>query len=76
MLGSGASDGRDAQIGSIGFGAYEVRSRRDVVEKYRARLREEAPYAYKDITPVVQTVEDAGVARRVARLAPLLTIKG
>lgn len=56
--------------------AAEVRFRRDVLAQYHDRLKEEAPYAYKDITPVVQTVEDADVARRVARLAPVLTIKG
>jgi tRNA-splicing ligase RtcB len=56
--------------------APEVRLRRDVLAEYHDRLKEEAPYAYKDITPVVQTVEDAHVARRVARLWPLLTIKG
>lgn len=56
--------------------APEVRLRRDVLAAYHDRLKEEAPYAYKDITPVVQTVEDAQVARRVARLWPLLTIKG
>lgn len=56
--------------------APEVRLRRDVLAQYHDRLKEEAPYAYKDITPVVQTVEDAGVARRVARMWPLLTIKG
>ncbi len=54
----------------------EVRLRRDVLAQYHNRLKEEAPYAYKDITPVVQTVEDADVARRVARMWPLLTIKG
>jgi tRNA-splicing ligase RtcB len=54
----------------------DVRFRRDVLAQYHDRLKEEAPYAYKDITPVVQTVEDADVARRVARLWPLLTIKG
>ena len=53
-----------------------VRLRRDILAEYHDRLREEAPYAYKDITPVVQTVEDAGIARRVARTWPLLTIKG
>jgi tRNA-splicing ligase RtcB (3'-phosphate/5'-hydroxy nucleic acid ligase) len=57
-------------------GAADVRLRRDILAKYHDRLREEAPYAYKDITPVVQTVEDAGIARRVARMWPLLTIKG
>ncbi|MCW5806362.1 MAG: RtcB family protein [Deltaproteobacteria bacterium] len=54
----------------------EVRLRRDVLSEYHDRLKEEAPTAYKDITPVVQTVEDAHVARRVARMWPLLTIKG
>jgi tRNA-splicing ligase RtcB (3'-phosphate/5'-hydroxy nucleic acid ligase) len=56
--------------------APDVRLRRDVLSEYHDRLKEEAPYAYKDITPVVQTVEDAGVAKRVARMWPLLTIKG
>jgi len=56
--------------------APDVRLRRDVLAEYHDRLKEEAPYAYKDITPVVQTVEDASVARRVARMWPLLTIKG
>ncbi|MEO7731574.1 MAG: RtcB family protein [Kofleriaceae bacterium] len=56
--------------------AADVRLRRDVLAQYHDRLKEEAPYAYKDITPVVQTVEDADVARRVARMWPLLTIKG
>lgn len=56
--------------------APEVRLRRDVLAEYEGRLKEEAPYAYKDITPVIDTVEAAGVASRVARLWPLLTIKG
>lgn len=56
--------------------APDVRLRRDVLAEHHDRLKEEAPYAYKDITPVVQTVEEAGVARRVARTWPLLTIKG
>jgi tRNA-splicing ligase RtcB (3'-phosphate/5'-hydroxy nucleic acid ligase) len=54
----------------------EVRFRRDVLAQYHDRLKEEAPYAYKDVTPIVQTVEDAEVAGRVARLWPMLTIKG
>jgi tRNA-splicing ligase RtcB len=53
-----------------------VRRRRDVLLKYHRRMKEEAPYAYKPVTPVVQSVEDAGVARRVARLWPLVTVKG
>ncbi|MEZ4301807.1 MAG: RtcB family protein [Polyangiaceae bacterium] len=53
-----------------------VRCRRDILAKYHQRMKEEAPYAYKPITPVVQSVEDAGIARRVARLWPLVTVKG
>jgi tRNA-splicing ligase RtcB len=54
----------------------EVRLRRDILQKHHQRLKEEAPFAYKPITPVVQTVEEAGVARRVARLFPIVTVKG
>lgn len=54
----------------------EVRSRRDILSKYHQRMKEEAPFAYKPITPVVQSVEEAGVARRVARLFPIITVKG
>ena len=56
--------------------APELRTRRDILEKYHRRMKEEAPSAYKAITPVVQSVEDAGVARRVARLWPMATVKG
>ncbi len=56
--------------------AHEVRRRRDVLAQYHDRLKEEAPYAYKDITPVIHTVGEAEIARPVARLWPLLTIKG
>jgi tRNA-splicing ligase RtcB len=53
-----------------------VRLRADVLAKYHRRVKEEAPYAYKDVGPVIRTVEDAGVARRIARLWPLMTVKG
>ncbi|WP_438042791.1 RtcB family protein [Sorangium sp. So ce128] len=46
------------------------------MSKYHQRRKEEAPYAYKPITPVVRSVEEAGIARRVARLWPLVTVKG
>ena len=54
----------------------QVKGRRDILGRHRQRLLEEAPGAYKDVSTVVQTVEDAGIARRVARLWPLLTVKG
>jgi tRNA-splicing ligase RtcB len=39
-------------------------------------VTEEAPGAYKDVAAVVAATEAAGLARKVARLVPLLCIKG
>jgi tRNA-splicing ligase RtcB len=39
-------------------------------------VAEEAPGAYKDVEAVVAAAEQAGLARRVARLRPLICIKG
>ena len=39
-------------------------------------LAEEAPFAYKDVERVVLVVEEAGLARRVARLVPIGVVKG
>ena len=54
----------------------EVKSRRDIVEKKRDELRQEAPYAFKGIGPIIETLAGAGIAQPVAELTPLLTIKG
>ncbi len=39
-------------------------------------VAEEAPEAYKDVTQVVEAAEHAGLARVVARVEPLICIKG
>jgi tRNA-splicing ligase RtcB len=39
-------------------------------------LSEEAPYAYKDVSEVVQTCEGAGLSRVVAKLRPVGVVKG
>ncbi|HET9947725.1 MAG TPA: RtcB family protein [Longimicrobiales bacterium] len=39
-------------------------------------LAEEAPYAYKELDQVVDVVHRAGLARKVARLAPMGVVKG
>ncbi len=39
-------------------------------------LAEEAPEAYKDIDTVIDTIELAGIAAKVAKLRPLAVIKG
>lgn len=41
-----------------------------------AGLAEEAPEAYKDVDLVVESVVGAGLAKKVARLEPLVVIKG
>lgn len=52
------------------------RVRKDIRDDYMKSLMEEAPDKYKDITPVIETVEGAGIASKVARTFPLLTVKG
>jgi tRNA-splicing ligase RtcB len=39
-------------------------------------VAEEAPDAYKDVNAVVDAADAAGLARKVARLEPLVCIKG
>jgi tRNA-splicing ligase RtcB (3'-phosphate/5'-hydroxy nucleic acid ligase) len=39
-------------------------------------LPEEAPYAYKDVDAVVDVCHRAGLGRKVARLRPLVVVKG
>ena len=59
----------------------------DVVEKLRRRnitiktrsyrgVAEEAPAAYKDVSEVVRVTAAAGLARLVARLEPMICVKG
>ncbi len=60
---------------------------RDIVEELGRRgivirghslrgIAEEAPLAYKDVDQVVDSTDHAGLARKVARLEPLICIKG
>ncbi|MEE8556451.1 MAG: RtcB family protein [Myxococcota bacterium] len=42
----------------------------------RATIAEEIPEAYKDVADVVESVEGAGLARKVVRLVPFAVIKG
>jgi tRNA-splicing ligase RtcB (3'-phosphate/5'-hydroxy nucleic acid ligase) len=54
----------------------DVKMRRDILDKKLEELKQEAPHAYKGIGPVVKTLAGAGMARAVAELKPLMTIKG
>ena len=53
-----------------------VAGRRDIIDAWRRDLKQEAPWAYKEVGAVVQSLEGAGVAMPVAELRPLLTVKG
>ncbi|GAA2089907.1 RtcB family protein [Actinomadura alba] len=53
-----------------------VARRADVMAAWRRDLKQEAPWAYKDIGPVVSSLRGAGVADPVVELRPLLTVKG
>jgi tRNA-splicing ligase RtcB len=39
-------------------------------------IAEEAPGAYKDVSEVVDAADEAKLARKVARLEPLVCVKG
>ena len=52
-----------------------LREHREIRQRLMDRLREESPSSYKDVSPVVDTIDAAGIARKVARLTPWLTIK-
>lgn len=55
----------------------ELRERGILIRSQSDRgVAEEAPGAYKDVSAVVEAAQDAGLARKVARLAPVVCIKG
>ncbi len=67
--------------------AYKTWKGRQVIDELAARgilvrspssrgVAEEAPGAYKDVSAVVDAADRAGLARKVARLEPLICIKG
>jgi len=67
--------------------AYRQWKGRQVIDELAARgifirspssrgVAEEAPGAYKDVTAVVDAADHAGLARKVARLEPLVCVKG
>lgn len=53
-----------------------IARRADIMTAWRQDLKQEAPWAYKDIGPVVTSLADGDVATPVAELTPLLTVKG
>lgn len=55
----------------------ELRARGIIVKSPSPRgVAEEAPGAYKDVEAVVDAADEAGLSRKVARLDPLVCVKG
>ena len=55
----------------------ELAARGILIKSPSARgIAEEAPGAYKDVAAVVDAADAAGLARKVARLEPLICVKG
>jgi tRNA-splicing ligase RtcB (3'-phosphate/5'-hydroxy nucleic acid ligase) len=63
---------------SRGIDIDQEMERLGVVARYqgRATMAEEMSHAYKDVADVVETMERAGISKRVARLRPVGVIKG
>lgn len=68
------------QAKKLGKGRSLIRELEDqgvyVKSEGRSTVLEEMPEAYKDVSEVVDCVEHAGIASKVARLKPLGVIKG
>ncbi|MCS7298670.1 MAG: RtcB family protein [Spirochaetia bacterium] len=47
-----------------------------VLSSSKAGISEEAPQAYKDIDKVIESVSSSRISNKVARLRPIITIKG
>jgi tRNA-splicing ligase RtcB len=81
-----AARGRDAELDAflrdfrvvtpLDHRSRSVQRRADVMAAWRRDLKQEAPWVYKDIGPVVSSLSAAGVASPVVELRPLLTVKG
>jgi tRNA-splicing ligase RtcB len=55
----------------------ELASRGIIIRSPSMRgVAEEAPGAYKDVTAVVDAADQAKISRKVARLEPLICVKG
>ncbi len=77
--GAGRKMSRHAAIGAIrGEEVVKHLKEKGILVKCRSMrgIAEEAPAAYKDVDQIVETVERAGLAKKVARLVPLAVIKG
>lgn len=60
----------------LDFRRPETRRRADIWRRKIEELRAEGPHAYKGIRGIIDTLAEARIAKPVAELVPLMTIKG
>lgn len=60
----------------VDFRRPDIRMRPDILKEKLADIKKEAPFAYKGIGPVIDTLSAAQIAKPVVQLRPLLTVKG
>lgn len=63
-------------VGPVDLNSAALKSRPDIRKEASGRLLEEAPGAYRSIDDVVDPMVDAGLVSRVAKIRPILTVKG
>ena len=56
--------------------AHNIKGRKDILQKWKEEIKKEAPFAFKEIGPVIETQVDSGMADVVAELEPIFTVKG
>lgn len=56
--------------------APQFRGRRDILQKWQDEIKQEAPWAFKAIQPIIQSQVAAGMVAAVAETTPILTVKG
>jgi tRNA-splicing ligase RtcB (3'-phosphate/5'-hydroxy nucleic acid ligase) len=54
----------------------DLQGRSDIARRRIDELRAEGPHAYKGVHAIVDTLASAGIAKPVAELTPVMTIKG
>jgi tRNA-splicing ligase RtcB len=63
-------------VGPVDMNSPALKSRPDIRKEASGRLLEEAPGAYRSIDDVVDPMVETGLVARVAKIKPILTVKG
>lgn len=63
-------------VGPVDLNSVTLKSRPDIRKEASGRLLEEAPGAYRSIDDVVTPMVKSGLVERVAKVRPILTVKG